>query len=125
MKIRKKFAIILLNIIVIVLIIFLQGIRYSEIIEYSVETHNNMETFTNVGLLHAFGNDINIIVAVTLILLVLNLILYKKWIKAKRWIIEPLIIFIVTIGLSISYQIKRVNQVKEEYRISVEDRSKE
>jgi len=122
MKIKKKAAIIILNVIILVIILYLQSTRYSSILSYNVDNLNQNDTLINVGLLHALGNDINLIFVISLILLVLNIILFKNWVKAKRWIIKPVIIFLITIGLTVFYQIKRVKLLKEEYKNIIENK---
>lgn len=122
MKIKKKIAIILLNVVILVILLYIQSIRYSSILSYNVENQSHNADLINIGLLHALGNDINLSIITSLILLVLNIILFKNWVKAKRWIIEPVIIFLITIGLTIFYQIKRVNLLKEEYKNLIENK---
>ena len=75
MKIQKKAIIIILNVVVLLSLLYFQSIRYAKLINYSIENQNHNAALRNVSLLHVFGNDINWIIAIALILLVLNMIL--------------------------------------------------
>ena len=125
MKIQKKTIIIILNVVVLLSLLYFQSIRYAKLINYSIENQNHNEVLRNVSLLHAFGNDINWIIITVLILLVLNIILFKNWIKAKRWIIEPFFIFLITTGLTITYHINRFHSIKEENKNSINNELKQ
>jgi hypothetical protein len=116
-KIYKKGLMLLLNLILLFVLIYLQSIRYNNLINLTIEG-NNADVLRNVGLMHANGNDMNSIFGLTLVLTFLNIVLYKNWIKAKRWVLEPIFIFIVTFGLTITCHIYRTLKVSEQINVT-------
>ncbi len=111
-KIIKRVLTIILNIIGLTIMYFIQNIRYENIVNLYFDNPKN-EVLRSVAFMEANGNDLNSILGISLILLILNIILYRQWINGKRWILEPFGIFIISIILTIFIHINRVDQVKE------------
>lgn len=120
-KIYKKGLILLLNLVLLFVLIYLQNIRYDNLINLKIDD-NNAEVLRKVGLMHANGNDANWILGLTLLLTVLNIVLYRNWIKAKRWILEPIIILIVSLGLTLTYHIYRTFKVSEQINVTTNNK---
>jgi|SRR6056297_421140 len=122
MEIKKGVFLIALNILVLALALYLLDIRYTKILSSAMELNHYEDALLNARLLRALSFDINSILITALALLVVNLILLKKWMNAKHWILKALLIFVISAGLSVFYQIQRVNSIKQEYKDEVENR---
>jgi len=120
-KIYKKGITLLLNLVLLFILIYVQNLRYDNLINLKIDD-NHQEVLRKVGLMQANGNDMNWILGLTLFLTVLNLVLYKNWIKAKRWVLEPIIIFIVSLGLTLTYHISRTFKVSEQINATTKNK---
>ena len=116
MEIKKGIFLIALNILVLALALYLLDIRYTKILSSAMELNQSEDALLNARLLRALTFDINSILITALALLVVNLILLKKWVKAKRWVLEAIIIFFLSFGLFIFFQTHKVNSIKQEYK---------
>jgi len=112
-KIFKKGITLSLNLVLLFILLYVQNLRYDNLINLKIDD-NHEEVLRKIGLMQANGNDMNWILGLTLLLTILNIVLYKNWIKAKRWVLEPIIIFIVSLGLTLTYHISRTFKVSEQ-----------
>ena len=90
----------------------LQNIRYENILKLYFQEPNN-EVLRSVVFMQSIGNDLNWILGISLILFTVNLILFRSWIKGERWILHPLIIFIITLFVTVYLHSNRVDRLKE------------
>jgi hypothetical protein len=112
-KIFKKGITLSLNLVLLFILLYVQNLRYDNLINLKIDD-NHEEVLRKIGLMQANGNDMNWILGLTLLLTILNIVLYKNWIKAKRWVLEPIIIFIFSLGLTLTYHINRTFKVSEQ-----------
>lgn len=110
MIIKKKLTLILANLISYITLLVIQQNKYNKIYEVEVDKVEHGEILLKASLINIFGDDLDWIMGMCFIFLFLNIILYKKWVKSKRWIQEPIIILIISFTLTFSYQLN--NQIK-------------
>src|SRR5690606_33628546 len=91
----------------LVILLYFQNIRYQNIVHYEFERPHD-EVLRNVALMHSTGNDVNWIIAISFILFGLNMLFYRNWINSKRWILEPVLVLIITMTLTLTYHFDRV-----------------
>lgn len=97
MKKTRKSWVIALNLIILATLFFYNRSRIIEILDSAPGDKQN-ELFLKVSLMTELGNYTNLLTMVSVGLFVINLLLYKYWIQSKRWILEPIIILIVSFG---------------------------
>ncbi|KAB1064369.1 hypothetical protein [Salibacter halophilus] len=114
-SIQRKAITLLLNAATIITLIYLQNQRYANIANLKFDGPHD-DVLKQVGFMQAGGNDINWIICTALILLVFNMIIYRKWIKAKHWIFEPFIILIITLIMSVAYHSNRMSEISKDLK---------
>ena len=65
------------------------------------------------GLMEVSVGDTNQILWISLILGFVNTLLYKNWIKAEKWVLQPVLFFLITFGLSLTFHVKRTFTVRD------------
>lgn len=108
----KKLGVLILNFVGFVTLFYLQNMRYYNLLNYKFESAHD-DVLRNAGLMWAGGNDLNWILVLSLIFLILNLFLFRNWVKAKRWFIESFIILIVTITIGMIYHFHRIDKIQD------------
>ena len=86
----------------------------SVIDQVDFQANEHAEVLIKAGLLKQTGIDVNLITGIAVGLLVLNLLLFKLWVKAKRWILVPCLIFILSLGLSFTYYFNMTKTIGKE-----------
>jgi hypothetical protein len=107
-----KTSIVLMNIAIMAILLFFQNERYTQILNYKSVNVEFNEIEKTVKMMEEYGDSINWIVGVSIILLLINFFLFKKWCKSKKWVIEGILIFIFTITLGITYNYQKVTDYK-------------
>jgi len=108
-----------MNVAIMIIFFFLQNQRYLNILNYPFEREKHNEIVRTVLMMKEYGNTMNWIIIISVIIFFLNLFLLKKWVKSKRWILEGIIIFIITISLSIIYNYQKVISYKAEMKTTI------
>jgi hypothetical protein len=101
-----------MNIAIMAILLFFQNERYTQILNYKSVNVEFNEIEKTVKMMEEYGDSINWIVGVSIILLLINFFLFKKWCKSKKWVIEGILIFIFTITLGITYNYQKVTDYK-------------
>lgn len=65
------------------------------------------------ALMQVSVGDTNQILWISLILGFVNTLLYKNWIKAQKWVLQPVLFFLLTFGLSLTFNVKRTFKVRD------------
>lgn len=65
------------------------------------------------ALMQVSVGDTNQILWISLILAFVNTLLYKNWIKAEKWVLQPVLFFVITFGLSLTFHVKRTFAVRD------------
>ena len=107
---KIKAVIISLEVLIVFGLYYLQGLRYEQII------HMQDKSYRDVGLMIGIGNDLNWTLVLPVLFLVANFFLYKKLIKAKRWITEPFIVFVLTLAFALTIFLTRMKRQIEEQK---------
>lgn len=94
-RINKKCWVIAITTVVLVLHFVYERTRILEILNSMSESQND-ELQLKVNLMLETRLYINFVTYSCFGLLVLNILLYKFWVKSKRWIIEPIIILVLS-----------------------------
>ena len=100
---KKKVIIVLLNLSVLTLLLWYLTNQYSVIDYVDYESIEYAEVLVKASVLKQVGKDTITIIIITSLLLIINGLAYKNWVRSKRWVIEPILIFIITIGISSFY----------------------
>jgi len=93
----------------------------SVIDQIDFQANEQAEVLVKASLIQQTGIDVNWITIVTIGLLILNLLLFKFWIHAKRWILIPSLLFILNIGLSFTYYFNMNKAIAEEIEREIEN----
>jgi hypothetical protein len=110
---KRKLILIIINLILFVGLFFFQNNLFNELIGNELSKLNNENTVVGqVMIMEMSGDFINMIIGVAIILLIVNGIILKYWIKSKRWIIESIMILIFTLIISIYYHADRNTNLK-------------
>jgi len=72
----RKISVLILNFIGLALLFYIQNIRYNNLIDIELNKHD--EVLRNVGLAQAGGNDLNLIILASFILIFINIFIYKN-----------------------------------------------
>ncbi|OAD40925.1 hypothetical protein [Polaribacter atrinae] len=107
---KRKLILIIINFILFIGLFFLQNNAFNELIRN--ELNNENIVVRQVMIMEMSGNFINTIIGIAIILLIVNGIILKYWIKSKRWIIESIIILIFTLIISIYFHSNRNTNLK-------------
>jgi ABC-type Fe3+-siderophore transport system permease subunit len=107
-KTKRKLILIIINLILFVVLFIIQNNLFNELIENDLNKLSNENTVVGqVMIMEMSGDFINMIIGMIAVLLIVNGLILKYWIKSKRWIIESILIFIFTLIISISYHADR------------------
>ena len=107
---KKKISILLINFLGLILLLYRQKIRYDKVYEFDYENIENGEVLLASTLMKQSGIDVNWITGICVIFILFNVLMYRQWIKSKRWILEPILIFIISFSLTFTYH--TINQFK-------------
>jgi hypothetical protein len=110
---KKKILIISINIIVLSALLYIQEMRYDSLSNLNFQKVEHGEILLKVDLMKQSGIDVNWLTGICVGLLILNCFIYRQIIKAKRWILEPILIFTLSLGLTITYHINRTFVINE------------
>ncbi|MBT3206803.1 MAG: hypothetical protein HN347_00485 [Bacteroidetes bacterium] len=108
---KKKLILIILNFLCLTFLLWNLTNQYAVIDSVDYESTEHAEVVIKAGILKQVGIDINLITAVVIALLIINGLLYKYWIQSKRWILEPIIILVLSFGLSLSYYLNMTSNL--------------
>ena len=108
---KKKLILIILNFLCLTFLLWNLTNQYAVIDSVDYESTEHAEVVIKAGILKQVGIDINLITAVVIALLIINGLLYKYWIQSKRWILEPIIILVLSSGLSLSYYLNMTSNL--------------
>jgi len=112
-KTQKRLILIIINLILFIGLFFIQNNLFNELIENTLNNLSNENTVIGqVMIMEMSGDFINMIIGMTAVLLIVNGLIFKYWIKSKRWIIEPILIFIFSLIISIYYFADRNTDLK-------------
>lgn len=100
---NKKLLVIVFNLVTLIVLLWRLTENLSIIDQVDFTANDNAELVSKAWLLKQTGTGINLIIGFTIGLLFLNAIVYRQWIRSKRWIIQPLLIFILSVSLSLGY----------------------
>jgi hypothetical protein len=65
------------------------------------------------ALMQVSVGDTNQLLWISLIIVFVNTLLYKNWIKAEKWVLQPVLFFVFTFGLSLTFHVKRTFVVRD------------
>jgi hypothetical protein len=111
---NRPLIVIALNILTIGILLWSLTENLSVINQLDFQANEHAEVLIKAGLLKQVGIDVNLITGITVGLLVLNLLLFRLWVKSKRWILIPCLIFILSLGLSFTYYFNMTKTIGEE-----------
>ncbi len=114
LKTRKKLLVLTMNTLVLTALLLIQEHEVEHILQRDWPNRDYVEVMTKTALMVHNKWVYNWITAVCLGLLVLNLFLYRQWVKSKRWIFEPVLILVISYGLAFSFFTYRTFAVKEQ-----------
>lgn len=104
----KKILILIINLILFVGLFYIQNIILDRIIENTLNKPNDENTLVGqVLIMEMSGDFVNLNIGLAIILLLLNGLIFKYWIKCRRWIIEVILIFFITLIISIYFHTER------------------
>ena len=102
---KKVIIILLINLILFVGLFFIQNDLFNKLIENYSDSQNDKNIILHVMIMKMNGEFINWILGLTFMNLILNVLIFKYWIKSKKWILKPILITVVTLIIS-TYFIK-------------------
>lgn len=112
-KISKKTIIVLSqNFVSFTILLLFQNMRYDRILNMNWEGEVQAEVLRKAFLMTASGADVDWVVGLNLFFLMLNILLFKYWIKSNRWILIPLLTFMLTLLVTISYFVYRFQNIQ-------------
>mgnify|MGYP006088164147 FL=1 len=113
LKIKRKLILVAINLILFVGLFFIQNYFFNELIENNLNNLSAENTVVGqVMIMEMSGDFINMIIGMATILLIINGLILKYWIKSNRWILEPLLIFFISGVISIYIHTERNKDLK-------------
>ncbi|GEM_PF-5057139 len=65
------------------------------------------------ALMQVSVGDTNQLLWISLIIVFVNTLLYKNWIKTEKWVLQPVLFFLITFGLALTFHVKRTFVVRD------------
>lgn len=109
-RLKKKILILSINFLGLILLLYKQKNRYDKVYGLDYESIEHGEVLLTSALMKQSGIDFNWIMGICAVFILFNVFMYRQWVKSKRWILEPILIFIISFSLTFTYH--TVNQFK-------------
>lgn len=124
LKARKKLLILTLNLLALIILLLIQENRIDRIIQREWGSTEHPEILLTVTLMAHNQAIFNWIAGICLTLLVLNMILYRQWVNSRKWVLEPILILVISYGLAFTFYTYRTfahkDQLIEEKKLNHE-----
>jgi hypothetical protein len=110
-KNSRKLVLFSISLVILLSMLYFQGKMYSNLTPTTLldadETILQRKALTQVSI-----GDTNQILWLSLILAFVNTLLYKNWVKAEKWVLQPVLFFVLTFGLALTLNVKRTFKVR-------------
>lgn len=113
-KARRKIRILSLNALALIILLWIQDHHADSIVEQTSNTTEFQEVILHAKLILHNQSTYNWIAGVCMGLLVLNFVLYRQWVKSRKWILEPILILVISYGLAFSLYTYRTFELKDQ-----------
>lgn len=113
-KAKRKTFILTLNALVLIILLLIQDNQADNIIQQTTKTPDFQEVTLKATLMVHNQSTYNWIPGICLGLLILNMIFYRQWVKSKKWILEPILILVISYGLTFSFYTYRTFEMKDQ-----------
>ena len=111
-KNSRKLVLFSISLLILLSMLYFQGKMYSNLTPKALldadETILQRKALTQVSI-----GDTNQILWLSLILAFVNTLLYKNWVKAEKWVLQPVLFFVLTFGLALTLNVKRTFKVRD------------
>ena len=112
-KTKKKILILTLNAVALIILLLIQDLQDDNIIQEVIKTQEFQEVRLTATLLLHNKSTYDWIAGISLGLFVFNMISYRQWIKSKKWILEPILILIISYVLTFSFYTYQTFEVRD------------
>ena len=113
LKTKRKLILVVINLILFVVLFLIQNYFFNELVENDLNKLSDENTIVGqVMIMEMSGDFLNMTIGMATVLLVINGLILKYWIKSNRWILEPLLIFFISGVISIYIHTERNNDLK-------------
>jgi hypothetical protein len=112
-KAKKKNLILILNALGLTILLLIQSIQADNIIQEVTKTTEFQEVRLKATLLLHNKSTYNWIARICLGLMIFNITLYRQWVKSRKWILEPILILVISYGLTFSFYTYQTFEIRD------------
>jgi len=113
-KSKRKALILTFNALVLFALLLVRDNQVSNFIQQTSENAGYNGVMLKAVLMLHNQSTYNWIAALCIGLLLINLFSYRQWVKSRRWILEPIIVLIISYGLAFSLYTSRTFKIADQ-----------
>jgi len=113
-KSKRKALILTFNALALFALLLVRDHQVSNFIQQTSENAGYNGVMLKAVLMLHNQSTYNWIAALCIGLMLINLFTYRQWVKSRRWILEPIIVLIISYGLAFSLYTSRTFKIADQ-----------
>gem|GEM_PF-7006664 len=103
-----------MNALAFIALIFIQDTKANNLVQEITKTPDFQEITLKASLMVHSQSTYNLIAQICFGLMVINIVVYRQWVKSKRWLLEPILILIISYALTFTLSTYQTFEMRDE-----------